>query len=111
LTRTADFEAVRLTGKRIRTATLELRTLASLRRLPRVGVIVPRHKHSAVARNLVKRRLRELIRQLLWPMLVTHPPCDVVVRANPSAYGVPITTLAADLAKAMRRLGTTPPAT
>jgi RNase P protein component len=44
-------------------------------------------------------------------MLVTHPPCDVVVRATPAAYGVPITTLAADLAQAMRRLGTTPPAT
>lgn len=109
MTRTADLEAVRLTGKRIRTATLELRALASLRRLPRVGVIVPRHGQTAVARNLVKRRLRELLRQSLWPMLLTRPPCDVVVRASPAAYGVPQATLAADLTKAMRRLGSADP--
>ena len=64
-----------------------------------------------MARNLVKRRLRELLRQSLWPMLLTRSPCDVVVRASPAAYGVPLTTLAADLTKAMRRLGSTDPTT
>ena len=35
--------------------------------LPRVGIIVPRHRQSAVARNRLKRRLRELVRlRLRW---------------------------------------------
>lgn len=28
----------------------------------RIGIIVPRHSHSAVARNRVKRRIREIVR-------------------------------------------------
>jgi len=86
---------------------VELRTLASLRRLPRVGVIVPRHRHSAVARNLVKRRLRELIRRSLWPTLLAHPPHDVVVRAAPAAYGATMAALETDFANALRRLSAT----
>jgi len=75
---------VRLKGKRIRTGVIEVRYLASLLRHARVGVIVPKHSHSSVERNLVKRRLRELVRRELLPFL---PSLDVVVRAAPSAYG------------------------
>jgi ribonuclease P protein component len=48
-----------------------------------VGVIVPRYSHSAVDRNRVKRRLREIVRLDVLPEL---PNVDVVVRALPSAY-------------------------
>ncbi len=62
--------------------------MASLHALSRVGLIVPRHRHIAVDRNRVKRRLRELLRLELLPVLHTLPvPLDVVVRASALAYG------------------------
>jgi ribonuclease P protein component len=44
---------------------------------------VPKYSHSAVDRNRVKRRLREIVR---LHVLTTLPNVDVVVRALPSAY-------------------------
>jgi ribonuclease P protein component len=70
-----------------------------------VGIIVPRHKQTAVARNRVKRRLREAVRCAFLPALRALPPMDVVVRATPEAYGADHATLAADLARAVERLG------
>jgi len=64
----------------------------------RVGLIVPRFKHSAVARNRVKRRLRELVRlQMLPSGLAT----DVVLRIRPEAYTAPFDKLSADVERAM----------
>lgn len=50
---------------------------------PRVAVVVPRHGRTAVQRNLLKRRLREILR-VSW--LPDAAPRDVVLRARPSAY-------------------------
>jgi ribonuclease P protein component len=50
---------------------------------PRVGFVVPRHGRSAVDRNRLKRRLRELTRTTILPTL---PVLDMVVHARPSAY-------------------------
>jgi len=56
---------------------------------PRFAVVVPRYGHGAVARNRVKRRLRELLRREWLPAAVsTGTAVDLVVRAKPSAYGV-----------------------
>ena len=44
---------------------------------------MPRYKHTAVARNRLKRRLRELARIELLPVLSA---VDVVIRALPVAY-------------------------
>jgi ribonuclease P protein component len=104
LTRAADLDAVRREGKRIRTPHLEVRYIASLSLLPRIGIIVPRHKQSAVARNKVKRRLRELSRATLMPVLAALPPLDVVLRAAPEAYGADHAMLAADVQRVMERL-------
>jgi ribonuclease P protein component len=77
----------------------------------RVGIIVPRHKHSAVDRNRLKRRLRELVRTRLLPSL---PPCHVVIRARVEAYGDDFAALARQLERAGREIarqvnpGTTP---
>lgn len=102
LTRTADLELVRQEGKRFRTESLEVRYLASLLQHPRIGVIVPRHRQTAVARNRVKRRLRELARTALLPTLVT--PIDIVLRASPVAYTVGFTRLAAEMSRIAGRL-------
>ena len=54
----------------------------------RLGLVVPRHKQTAVRRNLLKRRLREAGRRELLARLGEHGVMlDVMVRARPEAYG------------------------
>lgn len=72
---------------------------------PRVGVIVPRFKHSAVERNRLKRRLRELARLALLPEI---PPLDLVIRARPEAYAASFATLEAELRSARERMVASP---
>jgi ribonuclease P protein component len=75
--------------------------IASLRSFPRVGFIVPRHGRTAVERNRLKRRLREIVRTRLLPEL---PPVDLVIRTRPSAYAAPAALLADDLRRVARQL-------
>jgi ribonuclease P protein component len=84
---------------------VEIRFVASLlhQRNSRVGIIVPRYKHTAVARNRLKRRLREIARQHVLPALATTP-VDVVIRAHPTAYALPFEALAADVVRAATRV-------
>jgi ribonuclease P protein component len=67
----------------MRTASIDARVAASLFAFPRVGIVVPRYRHSAVDRNRLKRRLRELARLELLPVL---PPGDYLLRTLPLAY-------------------------
>ena len=67
----------------MQTEHLEARASASLLRYPRVGVVVPKYKKNVVERNRVKRRLRELARIRLLPVLGNM---DLLIRAKPSAY-------------------------
>ena len=67
----------------------------------RIGFVVPRFKHSAVARNRLKRRLRELSRVHLLPADLS---ADVVLRIRPEAYGATFDELAADVARAFAQL-------
>ena len=62
---------------------------------------MPKHKQTSVARNRLKRRLREIVRRRLLPAL---PPIDVVVRARPEAYGASFEALDAELARASAKL-------
>jgi ribonuclease P protein component len=66
-----------------------------------VGLIVPRYRHSAVARNRLKRRLRELVRLRILP---SGLPYDVVVRVKPEAYDIDFAHLAADVDRAIAQL-------
>lgn len=93
-------------GKRIRTAHLEIRAAASpfarlLGSRTRVGLIVPLHKNSAVARNKLKRRLRELARTRLLP---SDLPADIVLRVRPEAYDATFEALTADIVRALAQL-------
>ena len=58
-------------------------------------MIVPRHGHTAVDRNRLKRRVREIVRLQLLPHL---PAIDLVIRARASAYEQPCAALATELA-------------
>lgn len=88
----------------MRTASLDVRALASLHAFPRVGFVIPRYRHSAVARNRVKRRLRELVRLDMLSVLEGLPPHDVVVRALPAAYQRDYAALEAELRQALGKL-------
>ena len=67
----------------MRTRWFDVRSTAT--RLPycRVAIVVPRFDRTAVARNVVKRRMRELVRQELLPKL---PPLDLVLYAFRTSY-------------------------
>jgi ribonuclease P protein component len=92
---------VRREGKRVRAAHIELRVAASPLSFGRVGFIVPKHGHNSVERNRLKRRLRELVRVRVLPML---KPSDVVIRTLPSAYAQGWAVLQADVESALHRL-------
>lgn len=62
---------------------------------------MPRHRQSAVARNRLKRRLRELVRTRL---LSGAPPADVVLRARREAYDATFAMLAQDVERAASEL-------
>jgi len=59
-----------------------------------LGVITPRFGHTAVARNRLRRRLREHARRQLLPHL---PAIDLLIRARPPAYAALAPDLHRDL--------------
>ena len=59
-----------------------------------MGLIVPKFQSSGVARNRLRRRLRELWRREL---MATMPAWDVVIRARQEAYGAPFGALREEL--------------
>lgn len=81
-------------GTRRRTPRLEILWCSNEHGHPRLGVITPRFGRSAVARNLLRRRLREQARRRLLPQL---PAIDVVIRARPPAYAAGLSDLKLDL--------------
>lgn len=98
VTRGAELDLLRREGKRVRTAHLDVR-VAPGPAPSRVGIVVPKHKHSAVARNRVKRRLRELARLRVLPVV---PSGAVWLRARPEAYRATFEALGADVERAAR---------
>jgi ribonuclease P protein component len=61
---------------------------------PRMGLIVPKFQSSAVARNRLRRRLREIWRQDIQQQ---QPAWDLVIRARREAYAAGFDTLRAQL--------------
>ena len=92
---------MRREGKRVRGAHLELRVAASPLSYARVGFIIPKHGQSCVARNRLKRRLRELVRVAVLPTLA---PQDLVIRTLPGAYAQSFDALRQDVATVTGRL-------
>ena len=61
---------------------------------PRMGLIVPRYQSSAVARNRLRRRLREIWRREIQQ---SQPAWDLVIRSRREAYGAAFAALRDDL--------------
>jgi ribonuclease P protein component len=85
----------------VRTTHLDLAWRPGQTAHARAAIIVPRYQFTAVARNRLRRRLREILRR---GVIATLPPIDVVVRAKRQAYGAPFALLRAELADAGARL-------
>jgi ribonuclease P protein component len=78
----------------MQTERLEARASTSLLLYPRVGIVVPKHRRKIVDRNLVKRRLREIVRTRVLPELNS---IDLLIRAKPEAYGSSFEQLSIDV--------------
>lgn len=88
ITRNREIRTLLQRGKRSRTGHLDVFASTSPVPYPRAGVIVPRYGHDIVDRNLVKRRLREILRRVILPTLRDGGvSLDLIVRARRSAYG------------------------
>jgi ribonuclease P protein component len=61
---------------------------------PRMGLIVPRFQSSAVARNRLRRRIREIWRRELQQH---QPAWDLVIRVRREAYAAEFAALREDL--------------
>jgi ribonuclease P protein component len=102
-----EFKRVMRSGRRAGGATLSGHLLTAAVGLvpedasPKVGFVVSRAVGSAVVRNRVKRRLRELMRRRLASL---PGGCLLVVRAHPAAAGARQADLAADLDLVLGRL-------
>lgn len=87
ITTAAEIRTLLRRGKRRKTRHLDVFFAGSPVSYPRLGVVVPKHRHNAVQRNRLKRRLRELGRTLLLPRLrEAERPLDVLLRTRAEAY-------------------------
>ena len=92
-------------GKRRRTSELDVFLAASATSCARFGAIVPKHRHSIVDRNRLRRRLREIGRVEVLPRLDTHSrDLDFLVRARREAYHVSFQQLRNQLVKLTEEL-------
>lgn len=67
----------------------------------RIGIVVPRYGLTAVARNRLRRRVREILRR---GPLSNLPAIDLVVRAKRAAYAARFAVLRAELTDATAQL-------
>ncbi|MFQ6047164.1 MAG: ribonuclease P protein component [Gemmatimonadales bacterium] len=89
------------TGRRSRTPRMEILWRPNSVGHPRLGLVVPRHGQSAVSRNRLRRRLRELARRRVLPDLEA---IDLIIRSRRRAYVARLEELAADLDRWVRSL-------
>ncbi|MGH7607012.1 MAG: ribonuclease P protein component [Gemmatimonadales bacterium] len=101
LTRGSELTACWDAGRRRRTPHLDLAWRHNATGHARTGIIVPRYGSSAVARNRLRRRLREIVRR---DVLRHLPPIDLVIRPRRSAYAAAFADLRAELTAAATAL-------
>ncbi len=78
----------------MRTGHLDFLWLDNTAGLPRMGLIVPKYQSTGVARNRLRRRLKELWRREVQG---ATPPFDLLVRARREAYGAPFSALRSEV--------------
>lgn len=67
--------------------------------------MVPKHRQTAVARNRLKRRLREIGRTLMLPVLdAAGLRVDLLVRARPESYAAGFDDLRGELERVVEEV-------
>jgi ribonuclease P protein component len=94
LARASDIRRCLTHGRRRRSEHLDILWMDNPTGQPRMGLIVPKFQSSAVARNRLRRRLREIWRQDIQQQ---QPPWDLVIRARREAYTADFDALRAQL--------------
>jgi ribonuclease P protein component len=83
LARASDIHRCLAEGRRRRLEHVDMIWMDNSTGQPRIGLIVPKFQSSAVARNRLRRRLREIWRRDIQPR---QPAWDLIIRARPEAY-------------------------
>ena len=92
-------------GKRRRTGHLDVFVASSPALRSRLTVVVPKYGHKIVARNRLKRRLREVARLELLPRCRERgASVDILLRARPTAYDVGYQVLTRELSELAEEL-------
>lgn len=78
----------------MRTGHLDFLWLDNTAGLPRMGLIVPKFQSTGVARNRLRRRLKELWRREVQGRVA---PFDLLVRARREAYGATFAALRSEV--------------
>jgi ribonuclease P protein component len=94
LARASDIRRCLTHGRRRRFEHLEMIWMENPTGQPRMGLIVPKFQSSAVARNRLRRRLREIWRREVQRQ---QPAWDLVIRARREAYGATFDALHAQV--------------
>jgi ribonuclease P protein component len=100
LRRSSDIRSVFRSGRRYRCGPIDL-FLGPGVSASRAAIVVPRYGHSAVDRNRLKRRLREIVR-LHW--LPANLPGNAVFRARQAAYDSSFDELRAAVMSGLERV-------
>jgi len=94
LARASDIRRCLTHGRRRRLEHLDMIWIDNQTGQPRMGLIVPKFQTSAVARNRLRRRLREIWRQDLQ---TDQPAGDLLIRARREAYQASFDDLRSEL--------------
>jgi ribonuclease P protein component len=94
LARASDLRRCLTLGRRRRSEHLDIIWMDNPTGQPRMGLIVPKFQSSAVARNRLRRQLREI-----WRQDIQHrqPAWDLVIRARREAYAASFEALRDEL--------------
>jgi ribonuclease P protein component len=102
LARASEIRQVLATGRRKRLEHLDLLWTDNTAGHPRLGLIVPKFQSSAVARNRLRRRLKEVWRRELQRTL---PAMDLLIRTRREAYRATFAELKAELTTWVQMIG------
>jgi ribonuclease P protein component len=96
-------------GTRRKTSHLDVFFMSGPDEHPRFGLIVPKHRHTGVERNRLKRRLREAGRRDVLPRLRdAGAGLDFLVRARREAYGARYSELKEEMVEVTEALCSDP---
>ena len=102
LVRAIEVRRVLTTGQRLRRPHLDIFWTANEAGHPRLGLVVSKARETGVARNRLRRRLKEVWRRELQQGL---PAFDVVIRTRREAYAATFGTLRTELLAWRERAG------